>query len=515
MTVAHAGPAMMSAAEAAATIPDGATLAMTGSGGGILEADEVLAGIERCFLTTGHPRGLTVVHGLGIGDGKKTGLNRLAHEGLVRRVIGGHWSWSPAMQTLAAMGAIEAYALPAGIIAALLRESGARRPGVFSQVGLGTFVDPRRQGGRLNDVSPGDLVTLVDIDGTEYLHYRPLRVDIGLVRGSSMDELGNVSCADEAASLDSQAVAAAARGGGGRVIAQVKRLVTVGAQDPRTVSVPGPLVDIGVVSPGQWQTYAGEFDAAYCRSAPPDQAPPAPRRCVSGPRDVVARRAAREVPRGCVLNVGFGMSAGVVDILAEEGRLHDVQLAIEQGAVGGVPETGVLFGLSRYPAALVSSLAQFDFFATGMLDVAVLGMAETDRHGNVNVSKVGPSVVGPGGFIDIAHAADTVVFCGTFTAQGLRAEVRPGELRITTEGQVRKFVHEVSHVTFDAATARRRGQRALYVTERAVFELRDEGPVLVEVAPGVDVRRDVVDRMDFTPAIDPALRPMPAGVFTP
>ncbi|CDR13977.1 acyl CoA:acetate/3-ketoacid CoA transferase [Streptomyces iranensis] len=514
MTGTHAGPAMMSAAEAAATVPDGATLAMTGSGGGILEADDVLAAIEQRFLDTGHPRNLTVVHGLGIGDGQKTGLNRLAHEGLVRRVVGGHWSWSPAMQALAASGAIEAYSLPAGIIAALLRESGARRPGVFSQVGLGTFVDPRRQGGRLNDVSPDDLVTLAEIDGVEYLHYRPVHVDIGLVRGSSMDELGNVSCAEEAASLDSQAVAAAARGCGGRIIAQVKRRVAVGAQDPRTVSVPGPLVDIGVLSPGQWQTYAGEFDAAFSQAAPAGLARPAPRTAVPGPRDVVARRAALEVPSGCVLNVGFGMSAGVVDVLAEQHRLDDVHLVIEQGAVGGVPETGELFGLSRHPAALVSSLSQFDFFATGMLDVAVLGMAEADRYGNVNVSKVGPSVVGPGGFIDIAHAASTVVFCGTFTARGLRAEVTPGALRIAAEGQVRKFVHEVSHVTFDAAAARSRGQRALYVTERAVFELRDEGPVLIEIAPGIDLNRDVLNHMDFEPVLDPSPRRMPAGVFT-
>lgn len=513
MTRTHPGPAFMSADEAAATVPDGATIALTGSGGGILEADDVLAAIERRFLATGHPQGLTVVHALGIGDGQKTGLTRLAHEGLVGRVIGGHWSWSPAMQALAASGAIEAYALPAGIIAALLRESGARRPGVFSRVGLGTFVDPRRQGGRLNDVSRDDLVTLVEIDGTEYLHYHALHINVGIIRGSSMDEFGNVSCAEEAASLDSQAVAAAARGCGGRVIAQVKRRVEIGAQDPRMVTVPGPLVDIGVLSPGQWQTYAGEFDPAFNQAASADQALHIRRPAVPGPRDIVARRAAMEVPRGCVLNVGFGMSAGVVDVLAEEGRLDEVQLVIEQGAVGGVPETGALFGLSRHPSALVSSLLQFDFFATGMLDVAVLGMAEADRCGNVNVSKVGRSVVGPGGFIDIATAASKLVFCGTFTANGLRADVIPGALQITTEGCIRKFVQEVSHVTFDAATARKHGQSAVFVTERAVFELRDEGLALTEVAPGVDVRRDVLDLMDFDPLLDGPPRSMPATVF--
>lgn len=506
------GARFVTADDAAAAVRDGAVIAVTGSGGGILEADDVFAAIERRFLATDHPRDLTVVHGLGIGDGNTTGLTRFAHAGLVRRVIGGHWSWSPAMQELALRNGIEAYALPAGVIAALLRESGARRPGLFTKVGLGTFVDPRREGGRLNARAEEPLVELVEIDGEEYLRYKPLRVDVGIVRGSSVDPSGNVSCAEEPAVLDSQAVAAAARGAGGVVIAQVKHRADAGEQDPRLISVPAPLVDLVVLSPGQWQTYAGEHEPAYNRPAATRNGFEAAAAPQAGARGVIARRAALELRAGDVVNVGYGMSAGVVDVLRHEDRLHEVQLVIEQGAVGGWPETGVLFGLSRYPAALLPSLTQFDFFATGMIDVAVLGMGEIDADGNVNVSKLGPAAVGPGGFIDIVHGARSVVFCGTFTTRGLDVTAEGGELGILREGSVRKLVDRVAQVTFDAATAVGRGQRATYVTERAVFELRPEGLTLTEIAPGIDLERDVLAHMDFTPNIDGPAR-MPAAVF--
>jgi len=504
----------VSATDAAASIPDGATIALTGSGGGILEADDVFQAIEQRFLATGHPRNLTLVHGLGIGDGEKTGLSRFAHEGLVARVIGGHWSWSPRMQALASANLIEAYSLPAGIIATLLRESGAHRPGVFSKVGLGTFVDPRRQGGRLNDRAQDEIVTVALVDGEEYLHYKPIIVNVAIVRGSSIDTAGNLSSAGEAATLDSRAVATAARGCGGQVIAQAKRLAAIGEQDARMINVPGPLVDMAVISPGQWQTYAAEHEASFTQAAPLQEPRVTTHSRSVGPREIIARRASLEVNTGDVLNVGFGISAGVVDVLAEQGRLNEVQLVIEQGAVGGEPETGALFGLSRHPQAVLSSSAMFDIFATGMLDLAVLGMAQVDRFGNVNASKVGDSVVGPGGFIDIATYAKKLVFCGTFTTRGLTAGIRGGELRIDREGALHKFVAEVTQVTFDAKTARERGQSALFVTERAVFELHDHGLELTEVAPGLDLQTDVLDQMDFRPLVnDP--RPMPSQVFLP
>jgi len=506
------GTRFVSADQAAEAVPNGAVVALTGSGGGILEADGVFAALERRFLATGSPRDLTIIHGLGIGDGVSTGLSRFAHSGMTRRVIGGHWSWSPAMQQLAAANEIEAYAFPAGVIAALLRESGAQRPGLFTRVGLGTFVDPRREGGKLNARAVEDLVEVVVVDGSEYLHFKPLAVDVGIVRGTSADTDGNVSGSGEAATLDSQAVAAAARGHGGLVIAQVKSRAVDGEQDPRMISIPGPLVDCVVVHADQWQTSAGEHTPAFTlpAAARPQDEPLAP--VPPGVRSMVARRAALEVQPGSIVNVGYGMSAGVVDVLREQDRLGEIRLVIEQGATGGMPETGALFGLSRYPSALLSSLLQFDFFATGMVDVAVLGMAEADREGNVNVSMINGQPIGPGGFIDIVHGSRQLVFCGSFTAAGLCVETGPKGLRIVREGAVHKFVEEVAQVTFDARAALERGQSATYVTERAVFKLTSDGLALTEVAPGVDLERDVLGQMGFAPVVS-QVQPMSAEVF--
>jgi propionate CoA-transferase len=473
----------------------------------------VFAAIEARFLATGHPRNLTIIHALGIGDGVDTGLSRFAYEGMVARVIGGHWSWSPRMQELVATEKIEAYALPTGAISGLLRESGSHRPGFLSRVGLGTFVDPRNDGGRLNERTREEIVSLTSFDGHEYLRYHPLKVDVAIVRGSSIDDAGNLSVAEEAASLDSQAVAASARGNGGVVIAQVKRHVRAADQDPRTVSVPGPLVDYAVVASHQWQTYAQELDPTLSgiRIPAPSRRDLAEELALDA-RGIVARRAALEVRSGEVVNFGFGMSAQVIDVLAAQDRLSDVHLVIEQGAVGGRPETGRLFGLSRDPGAMLSSTSMFDLFATGMLDLAILGMAEADRHGNVNVSKVGGRIVGPGGFIDIATAARRLVFCGTLTAKGLRAHGQAGRLVIESEGSVRKFVNLVSHVTYGGEFAMSNGQDVLFVTERAVFALRPDGLELIEIAPGIDLESDVLAHLEFNPIVRNVVT-MPCEVF--
>jgi propionate CoA-transferase len=496
---------------AAALLSDGATVAVTGSGGGLLEPDEILAAIERRFLATGHPRHLTVVHAFGIGDGDVRGMNRFAHEGMVRRVIGGHWTWSPRMQRLARDERIEAYALPSGVISTLLRESGAGRPGLITRVGLDSFADPRRGGGRLNARAEDDLVRIMEIDGTEYLHYLPLRVDVGIVRGSLADARGNVTFRDEPAMLDSLAVAAAARGNGGIALVQVRAVVPAGAIDPRLVALPAPIVDVVVVAPDQWQTYAARMDPTLSGAVRPPDAPDPP----DGPPDVrsiVARRAALEIAPGDVLNVGFGMSAGVVDVLHAHGRLDGIELAIEQGAIGGRPVGGDLFGVSRGPFALLTSSEQFDLFAAGMLDVTALGMAEVDRHGNVNVSRIAGNAVGPGGFVDISQGARRAIFCGPLTARGLEVTVRDGRLEIVREGVLRKFVADVDHVSFSARLAAAEGRGALYVTERAVFRLDGDGIRLVEVADGLDPERDVIAHMDFRPKVG-EIRAIPPAVF--
>ncbi|MQA87952.1 MAG: acyl CoA:acetate/3-ketoacid CoA transferase [Streptosporangiales bacterium] len=502
-------PVPLTADEAVARIADGSTVAVTGSGGGLLEPDALLAALERRFLRTGGPRGLTFVHALGIGDRDRRGTNRFAHEGLTRRVIGGHWTWSPRLMELARGDRIEGYALPSGVISQLFREIGARRPGLVTRTGLGTFADPRSGGGKVNATAREDLVELLHLDGREYLRYRPFPVDVALVRGSAADRRGNITCAREPAQLDALAVAQAARASGGLVVAQVKERHS-NLLDPRSVHIPYPLVDAVVVVPDQWQTYSGEYEPSLCGDAPagefvPDLADPV--------RAVIARRAALEVPDGAVLNLGFGVSSQVVDALAMEGRLDEVTLVIEQGLVDGIPFSGDLFGIARGPGAVLPSTVQFDLFSGGLLDVCCLGMAELDGTGSVNVSLLGGRPGGPGGFIDISQHARKAVFCGTFTAKGLDVAVLPqGALRIRAEGQVPKLVDRVGQVTYSGELAREEGREAVYVTERAVFRLTPEGVELTEVADGVDVQREVLDRIGFTPIVRD-VRPMPREIL--
>ena len=505
------GPVVLTAADAVARIPDQATVAVTGSGGGVLEPDVLLAALEERFLHRGRPAGLTVLHAFGLGDRDRRGTNALAHERLTRRVIGGHWTWSPRMVELAARNAIEAYVWPSGAISLLLREIGARRPGLITRTGLHTFVDPRQSGGRANRAAPEELVGLVELDGREYLHYRPMRVDVGLIRGTEVDPLGNLGCAEEPAVLDLLAVAQAARAGGGTVLAQVKRM-RPDPLPPADVVVPAALVDAVVVAPGQWQTYASEYDPTLCAPRPAGAAAAGPADRTDPVRAAIARRAALEVCPGAVLNVGFGVSAQVVDVLAEQGRLHEVTLAIEQGLFNGVPESGTLFGVAHGPTARLASTTQFELFAMGLLDVCCLGMAQLDATGSVNVSRFGDRIIGPGGFIDISQHARKAVFCGTFTAKGLHAEVGDGRLRIVREGAVRKLVPRVEEITYSGPFALSEHREAVYITERAVFRLTPAGVALVEVADGVSVERDILPHMGFVPILRD-VQPMPPAVF--
>ncbi|MFC0447604.1 CoA-transferase [Rhodococcus jostii] len=498
------------ATRAVSDIAPGSTIALTGSGGGILEADTVLQALEECFLATGSPRDLTIVHALGIGDRVRRGTNHLAHKGMVKRVIGGHWTWSPTMIDLVRNDEIEAYAWPGGAISQLLREIGARRPGLITATGLDTFVDPRHGGGKFTPSATEDLVELLTLDGREYLRYKPFPVDVAIVRGDSIDPSGNVTCSGEAAQLDALAVAQAAKASGGRVIVQVKNLLDRPI-DPRLVHIPAVLIDDVVHAPNQWQTYAGEFDPELSGDAANSGFGAADHDPI---RMLIARRAAAEVRDGDVLNVGFGVSALVVDALAEQDRLDDITLAIEQGLIDGIPVSGDLFGAARGPKVVHSSITQFDLFSGGMLDVSCLGMAEVDATGAVNVSKIGGGIVGPGGFIDISQNSPRAVFCGTFTARGLDVEIVGGELVIRREGSVPKFVDRVDQVTYSGALAVREGREAVYVTERAVFVLTRDGLELAEIAPGIDVDRDILPHMGFRPIIkNPRL--MDAGLFAP
>lgn len=485
----------LSAAAAAELVHDGQTLAIGGSGGGLLEPDALLAALGRRFRETGSPRGLHLVHTTGIGDRQGGGMDHLAQRGLVSSVVAGNWGMAPAMSAMAVAGEFEAYNFPQGVMSQLFREIAAGRPGVVTHVGLGTFCDPRLEAGRLNDVSPQTRVEVVELAGREWLFYPGFDLDVCFIRGTTADERGNISFEQEGARLEMLAIAQATRNRGGTVIAQVKNVAQAGTLDPRLVAVPGICVDVVVHHPAQRQVVTHEYNPAFSGEvrAAVSTLPAFP----LDARKVVARRALAEVRPGDVVNLGVGIADGIASVAAEEGRLDDFTATIEQGAVGGIPARGVIFGVATNPEAILDQPAQFDFYDGGGLDIAFLGFAQVDAAGNVNVSKFADRVVGTGGFVDISQNAGTVVFCGTFTAGGLAVRVGGGELRVETEGGHAKFVKEVTQVTFSARESVARGQRVRYVTERAVFDLTADGLRLLEVAPGVDVRRDVLDRIPF------------------
>lgn len=491
---------IVSAREAAEMIGNGSTIGLTGAGGGLLEPDHIYQAIEARFLETGAPNNIAIVHALGFGDRKRKGLNRFAHEGLTKRVIGGHWGWTPTMQQLAVDEKIEAYSLPAGIISSLYREIGAGRPGVISHVGLGTFVDPRLQGGACNASASEPLVKILELDGREYLHYKAFPIDVAIITGSYADEFGNISLEDEPVDLDTYSLAMAARNSGGIVIAQVREIVRRGSIDPRKVTVPALMVDAVVVNPDQQQTYRSRYEPAVSGQ----KRALFPGVTTAGTSDVkhlIAARASRELMDGAVINFGFGTATTLAAQLSEQNRLDDYRITIEHGIHGGHMVDGDLFGVTVNPDALLNMNEQFDFYSGGGLELAIMGMAELDGHGNVNVSHLGGRVNGPGGFIDIVQNVKKLVFCGSFDAKGTQLEIGDGRLAIKTHGSLSKLRENVERITFSGHYSRLSGQDVIYITERAVFRLVEDGVELVEIAPGVDLQADILDRMGFAPIV--------------
>jgi acyl CoA:acetate/3-ketoacid CoA transferase len=499
-----------SATDAVKQVAPGATLAIGGSGGGLMEPDLLLRTLGERFGATQEPGGLTLVHTTGIGDRNGGGMDHLARPGLARRVIAGNWGMAPKMSAMAAADGFEAYNFPQGVMSQLFREIAAKRPGVLTHVGIGTFCDPRLQGGRLNDITREDLVLEVELLGKRWLLYPALPIDVCFIRGTTADGNGNIACEEEPARLEMLAIAQATRNSGGIVIAQVKYHVEAGSIDPRSVVVPGIYVDTVVVNPEQRQVVTHHYNPGFsgAKKVPLSSLPVFD----IGHRKVVARRALQEIRDGDIVNLGVGIADGIAAVAAEEDMSDRFSLTIEQGIVGGVPAQGVIFGVSTNPTAILDQPSQFDFYDGGGLDVCFLGFAQIDVEGNVNVSKFGGRIIGTGGFVNISQNAKTVVFCGTFTAGGLRTSVENGSLRIEEEGRSRKFVPAVEQITFSAREARRRGQRVVYITERAVFELGDDGLELTELAPGADLQRDVVDRMDKV-RVSRHLVPMDSRIF--
>ena len=504
---------LCSVEQAVSLIKNYDTVNITASGGGYMDADLLYKGIEKKFLETGEPNNLTILHVTGVGSGNETGLGRFAHKGLIRRVIGGHWIWSKKMGELCVAEEIEAYNLPQGVLALLMREIAAGRPGLLTTVGLNTFIDPRLEGGRMNKRAQEPLVELVNFQGREMLFYKAFPINVTIVRGSSADEAGNISVELEGLDLHILPSAQAAYNSGGIVIAQVKRIVKKGTLNPRMVRVPGHMVTAVVHDPNQWQTWESEHNPALCGmvKVPMDSITP----LEFGLRKFVARRAAMELRPGAVVNLGIGIADGVANVAAEEGIIDDFTFSIEMGVVGGVPTKGIIFGAAWNPDCIMSMPSQFDFYHGGGLDMAFLGMGEVDPSGNVNVSRLGTRITGSGGFIDISQTAKTVVFCSPFTNGEILVDTKDGKLTILKEGTTQKFRKQVAQVSFSGKFATQTGQQVVYVTERAVFKLENGKVVLTEIAPGIDLQRDVLAQMEFTPEIAANVKIMDAAIFRP
>ena len=503
---------VLSPAEAAMLIKDGDTVA-TGGFVGSGSPEALSSALEKRFLETGAPKDLTYIYAAGQGNRDGRGSDHFAHEGLVKRVIAGHWNMAPNLGQLAMDNKIEAYNIPQGVLCHMYRDIAAHRIGTVTHVGLHTFADPRIEGGKLNSKTTEDLVEVINIFGEERLIYKTRPIDVALIRATYADETGNISMHKEVCPCDATAMAQAARNSGGIVIVQVERVVKAGSIDPKLVKIPGILVDAVVVSTPEehQQCFNKDYDPALTGEAlaPEGAFEPLP----LSAKKIIGRRAAMELTENTVVNLGIGAPEYVSAVANEEGIGDYMTLTVEAGPIGGIPMGGTQFGGSRNADCYFDQNVMFDFYDGGGIDLAFLGLAQADESGNVNVSKFGPRIAGCGGFIDITQNAKKVFFCGTFTAGGLKTKVEDGKLVIVNEGKEAKFLKQVEQITFSGKYAASKSQPVMYITERAVFELRKDGVYLTEVAPGIDVKTQVIDVMGFEPKIDGTVKTMDERIF--
>ena len=483
-------PAIIATAdEAIAAIPSGSTVAVSGFVGSGHPEMLTLA-LERRFLQTGTPTDLTLYYCAGQGDRVERGMGKLAHRGMLKRIVGGHWNLAPKLGAMALANEVEAYNLPQGVLSVLTREIAAKRPGLFTQIGLNTFIDPVNGGGMLNARTTEPLVERIELDGQIWLRYKYMPIHVALVRATYADPRGNLSMEGEGIISEVLPMAQAAKNHGGIVIAQVESIVDQ-LPDPKSVRVPGILVDYIVSSGGLYhdQTFGEVFNEDYVVTSDGSfNLPPMP----ESDRKCIGARALQEVRSGDIVNLGIGLPEAVAMVAAETGRLSEFTLTVESGPTGGVPASGLSFGCSHFPEAIIDQPSQFDFYDGGGLDIAVLGAVEVNAEGSVNVASFAGRFAGVGGFVNIAQCARRLVFCCTFQAKGNA-----------------KFVNHIQHVCFHGPSARARGQQVLYVTERAVFELTPQGLRLIEIAAGLDLQHDVLNHMQFTPLLAATIATIP------
>ncbi len=502
---------VMTADEAVKLIRTGSTVGICGAGGGIVEPTEVINALARRYQDTAEPKNLTLLVTTGLGDRAERGISPLAQTGLCNKAILGHWGQSPRIAEMAERNEIEAYNYPQGVMGQMYRAVASGQPGVLTHIGLGTFMDPRQKGSKVNDCTKEELVNLMVIEGKEYLFYKAVPPDVCIIRGTTADTEGYMSLEDEITPLDVYSMAAAAHNNGGIVIAQVSRLVKKGSLHPKRITIPGYLIDALVVVPDQPQVYytpvnkflSGDFMAAEETEEPMSLTE----------RKLIARRALMEAEPGDVGNLGVGIADGIGKVATEEGVIDQITLTTEHGAVGGVTIQGHAFGACMNTKAVIDMPSQFEFYDGGGLDVCFVSFAELDQFGNVNVHKFNGKIMGSGGFINITQNGKKIVFCGTLKSGGFKTCVGDGKIEILNEGKFLKLVPEVSEITFNGRDAVKRGQKVVFITERAVFSMTENGFELTEIAPGMDIEKDVIAHMGFRPLVANNLKEMDPRLF--
>lgn len=504
---------VISSDAAAALIQDGAVVAFGGMG--LCGWPEGLArAIAKRYKETGHPKGLHLKQGASIGDWRDKGTTTIGLEGMISSWVGAHVGSSANMRQLVLDNKIQAHCLPQGVILNLWREIAAHRPGLITKIGLGTFVDPRIEGGRFNEVTKEDIVKVVQFEGEEYLFYKSFPIDVALLRATVCDEDGNMTLEHEGMIYEALQIAEATKNTGGIVIVQTEYVASKGTIPAQKVQVPGVMVDYVVQAESKdfcWQGENVYYEPSFSGEIkiPLEDVP----RLALNERKVIARRCAMEIKNGDIVNLGYGMPANVAAVLAEHDASDIMTLTTEAGVFGGVPAVKANFGNTYNPDAMINHSEMFNYYDGGGLDVAFLGLAQTDRFGNVNVVRFGDRIIGCGGFINISQSVPKCVFCGTFT-NGAKTEVADGKLKILSEGKNKKFMHDVENITFSGKYAASCGQQVVFITERAVFKLLDGKMTLVEIAPGVDLEKDILAQMDFVPEISQELKEMDAGLFS-